>query len=165
MREALLGNAAEARRNAAGAQSFSRGKDAQYGAALAFAFAGDLARAEALTKDLEQRYPEDTIVRFSFVPTRGDCCDPARRAGAGAGVACARYALPVGMAVSAQWASWVRYTRSMCAGRLTWRCIEERKRLRSFKGLLITAGLSVRIRSLCLHTGRGAKLWQWRARV
>jgi len=69
VREALFGNPIEARKRAAAAQSFSRGKDAQYGAALAFAFAGDSVRAEALTKDLEQRYPEDTIVRFSFVPT------------------------------------------------------------------------------------------------
>jgi len=69
VREALFGNLAEARKRASVAQVLSRGKDAQYGAALAFAFAGDSFRAEALTKDLEQRYPEDTIVRFSFVPT------------------------------------------------------------------------------------------------
>ncbi len=67
--EALFGNMAEARRRAATAQTLSRGKDAQYGAALAFGFAGDSSRAQALTKDLEQRYPEDTVVRFSFLPT------------------------------------------------------------------------------------------------
>lgn len=69
VREALFGNVAEARKRAAAAQALSRGKDAQYGAALAFAFAGGSIRAEALTKDLEQRYPEDTVARFSFVPT------------------------------------------------------------------------------------------------
>lgn len=69
VREALFGNLGEARRRAVAARSFSHGTDAQYGAALAFAFAGDSVRAEALTKDLEQRYPEDTVVRFSFVPT------------------------------------------------------------------------------------------------
>jgi tetratricopeptide (TPR) repeat protein len=69
VREALFGNIAEGRRRAVAAQSFSRGTDAQYGAALAFAFVGDSVRSEALTKNLEQRYPEDTIVRFSFVPT------------------------------------------------------------------------------------------------
>ena len=69
VREALFGNIAEARRKAAAAQRLSRGKDAQYGAALAFAFSGDLFRAQALTNDLEQRYPEDTVVRFSFSPT------------------------------------------------------------------------------------------------
>ncbi len=69
LREALFGNGAEAHKRAAAAQRLSRGKDAQYGTALAFAFAGESSRAEALTKDLTQRYPEDTIVRFSFVPT------------------------------------------------------------------------------------------------
>ncbi len=69
VREALFGNLAEARKRAAAAQRLSRGKDAQYGAALAFDFSGDSTRAEVLTKDLEQRYPDDTIVRFSFVPT------------------------------------------------------------------------------------------------
>ncbi len=69
VREALFGNAAEARKRAAAAQKLSRGKDAQYGAALAFGFSGDSMRAEILMKDLEQRYPDDTIVRFSFVPS------------------------------------------------------------------------------------------------
>jgi eukaryotic-like serine/threonine-protein kinase len=69
VREALFGNLAEARKRAAAAQALSRGKDAQYGAALAFAFSGVLPRAQALTNDLQQRYPRDTVVRFSFVPT------------------------------------------------------------------------------------------------
>jgi tetratricopeptide (TPR) repeat protein len=69
VREALFENPLEARTRAAAAQKLSRGKDAQYGAALAFSFAGDSFRAQALTKDLEQRYPEDTLVRFSFLPT------------------------------------------------------------------------------------------------
>ncbi len=69
VREAFFGNAAEAQRRAAAAQRLSRGNDAQFGAAIAFGLAGDSLRAQKLTKDLEQRYPEDTIVRFSFVPT------------------------------------------------------------------------------------------------
>jgi tetratricopeptide (TPR) repeat protein len=69
VREALFGNRIEAIRNAAAVERFSNGKDAVYGAALAFALAGNSLRAKALTKDLAQRYPEDTIVRFSFVPT------------------------------------------------------------------------------------------------
>ncbi len=69
VREALFGNLAEALKRAAAAHALSRGKDAQYGAALAFAFSGVLPPAEALTKDLQQRYPRDTVVRFSFVPT------------------------------------------------------------------------------------------------
>lgn len=69
VREALFGNAAEARMIAARAQRRSRGQDAEYGAALTYAFAGDSAQALLSAKELERRYPEDTQVRFSIVPT------------------------------------------------------------------------------------------------
>jgi hypothetical protein len=46
----------------------SSGRDVQYGAALAFAYRGDVARAQALTEDLGKRFPEDTIVQFNFLP-------------------------------------------------------------------------------------------------
>ena len=48
LREALFGNAAEARQRAAAALALSTGRDVQYGAALALAFAGDAARAQTL---------------------------------------------------------------------------------------------------------------------
>ena len=41
----------------------------EYGAAFAFAFSGEEARALPIMKDLEKRYPEDTFVRFSYLPT------------------------------------------------------------------------------------------------
>jgi len=69
LREALFGNAAEARERAAAALGLSTGRDAQYGAALARAFAGDAARAQALADDLGKRFPEDTIVQFNYLPT------------------------------------------------------------------------------------------------
>jgi len=69
VREALFGNGAAARTIAARAQRLSRGQDAEYGTALAYAFAGDSVQALLLANDLEQRYPEDTHVRFSIVPT------------------------------------------------------------------------------------------------
>jgi eukaryotic-like serine/threonine-protein kinase len=69
VREALFGNGAAARTIAARAQRLSRGQDAEYGTALAYAFAGDSVQALLLAKDLEQRYAEDTHVRFSVVPT------------------------------------------------------------------------------------------------
>jgi DNA-binding winged helix-turn-helix (wHTH) protein/tetratricopeptide (TPR) repeat protein len=69
LREALFGNADEARRRATLAMNHSPGRDVQYGAALAFAYAGDVARAQALTEDLGKRFPEDTIVQFNFLPT------------------------------------------------------------------------------------------------
>jgi serine/threonine protein kinase/Flp pilus assembly protein TadD len=68
-REALFGNAADARRRGAAALWLSTGRDVQYGAALALASAGDAARAQALADDLGKRFPEDTVVQFNYLPT------------------------------------------------------------------------------------------------
>jgi eukaryotic-like serine/threonine-protein kinase len=40
----------------------------EYGAALALAFSGDFPQAQTLADDLEKRFPEDTCVRFSYLP-------------------------------------------------------------------------------------------------
>jgi DNA-binding winged helix-turn-helix (wHTH) protein/predicted Zn-dependent protease len=69
LREAWFGNADEARRRATFALKLSTGRDLQYFAALAFAYARDDARAKALADDLDKRFPEDTIVQFNYVPT------------------------------------------------------------------------------------------------
>jgi tetratricopeptide (TPR) repeat protein/predicted Ser/Thr protein kinase len=69
LREALFGNAAEARQRAATALRLSIGRDVEYEAALAFALAGDAARAEALADDMAKRFPEDTLVQFNYLPT------------------------------------------------------------------------------------------------
>jgi eukaryotic-like serine/threonine-protein kinase len=69
LREALFGNPAEARTHAAQTVALSHGKDAQFMAALALAIVGDAARSEALAGDLQKRFPEDTIVRFNYLPT------------------------------------------------------------------------------------------------
>jgi tetratricopeptide (TPR) repeat protein len=69
LREALFGNAVEARRRAALAMERSAGRDVQYGAALALAYAGDTGRTQALTDDLGKRFPEDTVVQFNYLPT------------------------------------------------------------------------------------------------
>src|SRR5215469_16285585 len=69
LREALFGNADEARQRAALAMDHSAGLDTQYGAALAFAYAGDRGRAQALTDDLGKRFPANTIVQFIYLPT------------------------------------------------------------------------------------------------
>jgi tetratricopeptide (TPR) repeat protein/tRNA A-37 threonylcarbamoyl transferase component Bud32 len=68
LREALFGNPAEARQRAATALNLSRGRDAQFLAALALAFAGDAARAQALANDFAKRFPEDTWVQYSYLP-------------------------------------------------------------------------------------------------
>jgi tetratricopeptide (TPR) repeat protein len=69
LRRALFGEADAARQSAFAALKISNGRDVQYGVALAFALAGDISRATAMTNDLEKRLPEDTAVRFSYVPT------------------------------------------------------------------------------------------------
>ncbi len=69
LREACFGNTGDARRRADLALKLSSGRDLQYFAALAFAYAKDDARAKALADDLENSFPEDTIVQFNYLPT------------------------------------------------------------------------------------------------
>jgi predicted Zn-dependent protease len=69
IREALFGNARRGRERAAAALALSTGRDVQYGAALALAFAGDSSNAEKLTEELAKRFPSDTVVQFNYVPT------------------------------------------------------------------------------------------------
>ncbi len=69
LREAFFGNTEEARRPATLATRRSAGSDVEYGAALALAYAGDDKRAQTLTDDLGQKFPEDTIVQFNYLPT------------------------------------------------------------------------------------------------
>jgi len=67
--EALYGNAQEARQHVATTLAKSNGRDAQYVAALALAVISDSARAQALADDLEKRFPDDTVMRFNYLPT------------------------------------------------------------------------------------------------
>jgi eukaryotic-like serine/threonine-protein kinase len=69
LHEALYGNVSEARQRAAAVLALSTGRDAQDGAALALAFAGNTVRAQALADDLAKRFPEDTNVLFNYLPT------------------------------------------------------------------------------------------------
>ncbi|MGC1253939.1 MAG: protein kinase [Candidatus Acidiferrales bacterium] len=69
LREALFGNADEARRRANLAMRHPAGHDLQYASALAWAYAGDDERAQKVTDDLGQRFPEATIVQFNYLPT------------------------------------------------------------------------------------------------
>ncbi len=66
--ESLLGNTAEGRSGASAALEASKGRDVQYAAALSLAFAGETSKTEALAGDLEKRFPEDTFVKFTYVP-------------------------------------------------------------------------------------------------
>jgi DNA-binding winged helix-turn-helix (wHTH) protein/tetratricopeptide (TPR) repeat protein len=67
--EAFFGDVAAARRTAAEALALSNGRDVEYAAAFAFAVSGDGQRAQTLAKDLEKRFPEDTSVRYNYLPT------------------------------------------------------------------------------------------------
>jgi tetratricopeptide (TPR) repeat protein len=71
MWEALFGDGPEAKRSATAALELSKGLDVEYGAAFALALAGDSSRSQILASDLERRFPEDTSVRFSYLPTLG----------------------------------------------------------------------------------------------
>ncbi|HEV3481988.1 MAG TPA: serine/threonine-protein kinase [Candidatus Acidoferrales bacterium] len=66
---ALFGNRAEAQRSAALALSLFRSRDADYGPAFALALLRDSAQAHKIAADLEERYPQDTSVQFSYLPT------------------------------------------------------------------------------------------------
>ncbi len=66
--EAFAGNAAAARQDALAVLKLSKDRDVEFGAAFALALAGDFAQSQTLVTDLEQRFPEDTSVKFSYVP-------------------------------------------------------------------------------------------------
>jgi len=68
LREGVLGNVSEARKEAASAAALSNGIDVEYSAAIAFALAGDTARAQSLAADLAKRFPEDAVVNFHYAP-------------------------------------------------------------------------------------------------
>jgi eukaryotic-like serine/threonine-protein kinase len=69
LREALFGNAAEARQRVAAALRLSTGRDVQYGAALALAFVGDASQGQTWADDFGKSFPEDTVAQFNYVPT------------------------------------------------------------------------------------------------
>jgi hypothetical protein len=68
LREAFLGNAAQATQRATAALNHSNNREVEFGAALALAMAGDAGRGKQLAGDLERRFPEDTVVRFNYLP-------------------------------------------------------------------------------------------------
>jgi eukaryotic-like serine/threonine-protein kinase len=69
LREALFGNAYNARQQAAAAKQRSTGRDADYAVALALAYAGDTRSAQAIAEDLGKTFPEDTVIQFNYLPT------------------------------------------------------------------------------------------------
>ncbi len=68
LREAFFGNAAAAKERAKAALGLSNDREAEYGAGLALAIAGDSSLSSTLAEDLAKRFPEDTSVKFSYLP-------------------------------------------------------------------------------------------------
>jgi hypothetical protein len=66
---AFFGDATAARRHALAALKLANGRDVEYGAALALELSGESSHAQTLVHDLEKRFPEDTSVQFSYLPT------------------------------------------------------------------------------------------------
>ena len=50
------------------ALELSKDREVEYGAAFALARSGDFSQARALANDLEKKFPEDTSIRFSYLP-------------------------------------------------------------------------------------------------
>jgi tRNA A-37 threonylcarbamoyl transferase component Bud32/tetratricopeptide (TPR) repeat protein len=67
--EALWGNRSTSTRRATTALERSSQRDVTYANGVALALAGEVARSESLASDLERRFPRDTLVRFTYLPT------------------------------------------------------------------------------------------------
>jgi len=78
IREAFFGNATEARQRSAAATTLSHARDVEYGAAFASALAGDTPQANTLARDLDKRFPQDTLVKFNYLPILGAFDDLSR---------------------------------------------------------------------------------------
>jgi eukaryotic-like serine/threonine-protein kinase len=68
LREVFFGNMQDARQDADTALSLAHNREVSYGAAVALALAGDIQKADSLAAGLERNYPEDTSVRFNYLP-------------------------------------------------------------------------------------------------
>jgi serine/threonine protein kinase/Flp pilus assembly protein TadD len=68
LREAFVGNTGSAKKAAQRALTISPGRNTKAMVALALAVAGDKARAEKSTKELEKEYPSDTLVNGYWLP-------------------------------------------------------------------------------------------------
>jgi len=104
--EALYGNPSKAKERAYATLALSNGRDAEYVAALALALNGDSGGAKALLEDLEKRFPEDTIVRFNYLPTLRAQIALAEPDGATKAIEALKVAGPVELGVSGSSTFW-----------------------------------------------------------
>ena len=66
--EAFFGNAPMAKRTAQAALGLAKNREVKFGAALALAMSGESSQAQSLANDLERSFPEDTSVKFNYLP-------------------------------------------------------------------------------------------------
>ena len=69
LREALFGNGADAKKLAATALSHSNARDVLFVVGLSFALVAEREKAIEIADALKTRYPDDTIVKFNYLPT------------------------------------------------------------------------------------------------
>jgi eukaryotic-like serine/threonine-protein kinase len=66
---ALFGMRDDGQKSASAALALYRSRDADYGPAFALALLRESAQTQKIVIDLEKRYPQDTSVQFSYLPT------------------------------------------------------------------------------------------------
>jgi eukaryotic-like serine/threonine-protein kinase len=68
IRQALYGNGTAATQHAGTARGMTNGRDVEFLSALAYGFAGDGGKVQAIAADFAARFPDDTIVKFHYLP-------------------------------------------------------------------------------------------------
>jgi len=69
LQEALFGNRDDARKSVLGANRRSDSRDLQYATGLVLALVGDTEKSQSIAENLAKSFPEDTAVRFNYLPT------------------------------------------------------------------------------------------------
>ena len=69
LREALFGNAEQARQRAEAALSLSTGKESLFGAGMALALTKTTTQAQKIADDMARLFPKNTVVQFNYLPT------------------------------------------------------------------------------------------------
>jgi tetratricopeptide (TPR) repeat protein len=69
LQEALFGNREDARKSVLGANRSSDSRDLQYATALVLALVGDTEKSQSIAENLAKSFPEDTTIRFNYLPT------------------------------------------------------------------------------------------------
>jgi eukaryotic-like serine/threonine-protein kinase len=83
LREALVGNFEPAKQDARAALALSNGRDVVALAAISLKLAGDTSDEIRLVAELEKRFPEDTLVQFTYLPALRELKAPGARGSAG----------------------------------------------------------------------------------